>query len=143
VRTVRNITVAVTADLYRQTRKLAAEYDTTVTAIVAYLLQRLPNALKRAEYPVGGPKPAPSARPAPSAAQTAAASANPRNPSSMNKPDLPPTPSPQVASSAARETELNPPPSVPYGGNLPPDTAPVRQYVAVNQHIVKDLRTSI
>jgi hypothetical protein len=32
MRTVRNITVAVTPELYRQTRMLAAEYNSTVTA---------------------------------------------------------------------------------------------------------------
>jgi hypothetical protein len=63
MRNVKNITVAVPVDLYRQTRKLAAEYDTTVTAMVAYLLQRLPDALKRAHFPVGGPKWAPATRP--------------------------------------------------------------------------------
>jgi len=47
MRNVRNITVAVSDDLYRQTRRLAAEYDTTVTAMVVYLLQRLPAALDR------------------------------------------------------------------------------------------------
>ncbi len=56
MRNVKNITVAVSVDLYRQTRKLAAEYDTTVTAMVAYLLQRLPDALKRAQFPGGRPQ---------------------------------------------------------------------------------------
>jgi hypothetical protein len=40
MRNVNHITVAVPLDLYRQTRRLAAEYDTTVTAIVAYLLRK-------------------------------------------------------------------------------------------------------
>jgi hypothetical protein len=35
MRTIRNITVAVSPELYRQTRMLAAEYDSTVTAMVA------------------------------------------------------------------------------------------------------------
>jgi hypothetical protein len=48
VRNVRNITVAVSDDLYRQTRRLAAQYDTTVTAMVVYLLQRLPAVLASA-----------------------------------------------------------------------------------------------
>jgi hypothetical protein len=71
MRTVRNITVAVSPELYRQTRMLAAEYDSTVTAMVAYLLERMPKALKAARFPVGGPKPAASTPPAPSERQTA------------------------------------------------------------------------
>jgi hypothetical protein len=51
---IKHITVAVSPELYRQTRHLAAEYDSTVTAIVAYLLERLPQALKAARFPVGG-----------------------------------------------------------------------------------------
>jgi hypothetical protein len=62
MRTVRNITVCVSPELYRQTRQLAAKYDTTVSAIVAYLLERLPNALIRADYPVGGTKRNPGSR---------------------------------------------------------------------------------
>ena len=62
-RKVRNITVCVTPQIYRQTRHLAAEYDTTVSTIVAWLLQRLPAALERTHFPKGGPKP--SAKPAP------------------------------------------------------------------------------
>ena len=56
MRTVRNITVCVSPELYRQTKKLAAEYDTTVTGIVAYLLEQLPHVLVRSRYPVGGTK---------------------------------------------------------------------------------------
>lgn len=66
MRTVRNITVAVSPELYRQTRMLAAEYDSTVTAMVAYLLERMPKALKAARFPAGGPKSAASTPPAPS-----------------------------------------------------------------------------
>lgn len=47
----KNITVAVTLEHYREIRHLAVEYDTTVTALVAYLLKRLPDALRRAKYP--------------------------------------------------------------------------------------------
>jgi hypothetical protein len=65
MRTVRNITVAVPTELYRQTRKLAADYDSTVTDMVRYLLRALPEALKAARYPGGRPQfglvaPAPS-----------------------------------------------------------------------------------
>ena len=56
MRTVRNITVCVSPELYRRTKLLAANYDTTVTDMVAYLLERLPDALARAAYPVGGRK---------------------------------------------------------------------------------------
>jgi hypothetical protein len=62
MRIVRNITVCVTPELYLQTRQLAAKYDTTVSAIVAYLLERLPNTLIRAGYPVGGTKRNPGIR---------------------------------------------------------------------------------
>ena len=56
MRTVRNITVCVSPEIYRQTRLLAAKYDTTVTGVVAFLLEWLPDALERARYPVGGTK---------------------------------------------------------------------------------------
>ena len=56
MRTVRNITVCVSPELYRQTKLLAAKYDTTVTGVVAFVLERLPDALARARYPVGGTK---------------------------------------------------------------------------------------
>jgi len=52
----RKITVSVPLDLYLQSRRLAAQYDTTVTAMVAHLLERMPKYLKAANYPVGGPK---------------------------------------------------------------------------------------
>ncbi len=54
--TRKHITVAVPSDLYRQTRTLAAQYDTTVTDFVAYLLRVLPEALKAARYPGGPPR---------------------------------------------------------------------------------------
>jgi len=54
--TRKHITVAVPADLYRQTRTLAAQYDTTVTDFVAYLLRVMPEALKAARYPGGPPR---------------------------------------------------------------------------------------
>jgi hypothetical protein len=56
VRTVRNITVAVEPELYRQTRKIAADYDTTVTDMVRFLLLALPEAVKSARYPGGRPQ---------------------------------------------------------------------------------------
>jgi hypothetical protein len=49
MRTVRNI--AVDPELYRQTRRIAAEYDTTVTDRVRFLLLSLPEAVKNARNP--------------------------------------------------------------------------------------------
>jgi hypothetical protein len=65
-RKVKNITVCVTPEIYRQTRHLAADYNTTVSTIVAWLLQRLPAALERSRFPKGGPKPSPQPAPQPS-----------------------------------------------------------------------------
>lgn len=56
MRTVRNITVCVSPEIFYQTRLLAAEYESTVSGVVAFLLERLPDALERARYPVGGTK---------------------------------------------------------------------------------------
>jgi hypothetical protein len=56
MRTVRNITVAVTPELYRQTRRIAADYDTIVTDMVRFLLLALPEAVKAARYPGGCPQ---------------------------------------------------------------------------------------
>ena len=56
MRTVRNITVAVEPELYRQTRKIAADYDTTVTDMVRFLLLALPEAVKAARYTGGRPQ---------------------------------------------------------------------------------------
>jgi hypothetical protein len=81
MRTVRNITVAVEPELYRQTRRIAADYDTTVTDMVRFLLLVLPEAVKAARYPGGRPQFG-------LAAARAAASAPPT-------PTNPPTPSPQ------------------------------------------------
>ena len=57
MRKVKNITVCVSPEIYRQTRHLAAQYDSTVSTIVAWLLERLPAALERSRFPKGGPKP--------------------------------------------------------------------------------------
>ena len=85
MRTVRNITVAVDPELYRQTRKIAADYDTTVTDMVRFLLLVLPEAVKAARYPGGRPQFGLAA----ARAARAAASAPPPAPA-IN----PPTPSP-------------------------------------------------
>jgi hypothetical protein len=48
---IRNITVAVPEELYRQTRRIAAEHNDTVTTLVRYLLYCLPKALQAAPMP--------------------------------------------------------------------------------------------
>jgi len=53
--TPRNITVAISPELYRQTRKIATEYDTSVTEMVRFLLLVLPDAIKEARFPGGRP----------------------------------------------------------------------------------------
>ena len=63
MRKVKNITVCVSPEIYREARHLAAEYDATVSAFVAFLLPRLRVALERQRFPKGGPKP--PAQPAP------------------------------------------------------------------------------
>jgi len=55
VPTARNITVAVSPELYRQTRRIATEYDMPVTEMVRFLLHVLPDALKGARFPGGRP----------------------------------------------------------------------------------------
>jgi len=54
MRTVRNITVAVEPELYRQTRRIAADCDTTLTDMVRFLILVLPEAVKAARYPAAG-----------------------------------------------------------------------------------------
>ena len=88
MRTVRNITVAVEPELYRQTRRIAADYDTTVTDMVRFLLLVLPEAVKAARYPGGRPQFGRAAY----LRDRAAASAQP----AATSPN-PPTPSPQKA----------------------------------------------
>jgi hypothetical protein len=125
MRNVKNITVAVSVDLYRQTRRLAAEYDTTVTAMVAYLLQRLPDALKRAQFPVGGPKWAPATRPNQSAAA----------------PD-PDTPTPPDFACKTVNPDLSRILSTISGLGLRAHAAAVSQYADANQHRNNDLPAS-
>jgi hypothetical protein len=95
MRTVRNITVAVEPQLYRQTRKIAADYDTTVTDMVRFLLLVLPEAVKAARYPGGRPQFGLAAARADRAARAAASAApvapaiNPPSPS-PGKSEIPP-----------------------------------------------------
>jgi hypothetical protein len=88
MRTVRNITVAVEPELYRQTRRIAADYDTTVTDMVRFLLLALPEAVKAARFPGGRPQfglaVARAARAA-VAAPSATPAANPPSPSPENE----------------------------------------------------------
>jgi hypothetical protein len=83
MRTVRNITVAVEPELYRQTRRVAADYDTTVTDMVRFLRLALPEAVKDARYPGGRPQfglAAARAACASAPAPSAATSPNPSGP---------------------------------------------------------------
>ncbi len=66
MRQTRHITVAVPLDLCLQSRRLAAGCDSTVTAMVAHILEGMPMYPIRANYPkVGGPRgPVPRTRPA-------------------------------------------------------------------------------
>jgi hypothetical protein len=84
MRTVRNITVAVEPELYRQTRKIAADYDTTVTDMVRFLLLVLPEAVKAARYPGGRPQ---FGLAAARAARAAASATNPTAPSLPSTPE--------------------------------------------------------
>ena len=137
MRNVRNITVAVTPELYRQTRRLAADYDTTVTEIVAYLLERLPDALKRAGYPVGGP----NAAPTPSTHSKTIPYGPIRQGSDRSVPEVTPPPPPKTENSGCTpvRTKLNASISEIYKEILGADTAPVRQYEYANSHILSDL----
>jgi hypothetical protein len=92
MRKVKNITVCVTPEIYRQTRHLAAEYDSTVSTIVAWLLERLPAALERTHFPKGGPKP--SAQPTPPIGGLV----------------IPPTPNRRIPGSEAEPDAATPPP---------------------------------
>jgi hypothetical protein len=116
MRTVRNITVAVSPELYRQTRMLAVEYDTTVTALVAYLLEAMPRALKAAHFPVGGAQPAAKKPLVQSAGLASASSVNP-----------PPPPPEKIALSGceAVNRNLNHSLSNTCEGKLQGDAAPV------------------
>src|SRR5271166_5811430 len=96
MRTVRNITVAVDPDLYHQTRKVAAEYNTSVTEMVRYLLLILPEAVKAARFPGGAPQfglaVARAARAASSAPPAAPAPSLPANPTPGKREVSPCTP---------------------------------------------------
>ena len=63
MRNAKNITLCVSPAINRQTRHLAADYDSTVSGIVAWLLERPPAALERAQFPKAGPTPPPPSPP--------------------------------------------------------------------------------
>jgi len=110
MRKVKNITVCVTPEIYRRARHLAAEYDTTVSTIVAWLLPRLPAALERTHFPKGGPKP--SAQPAPALGDLVTPPTRP--PTHALQFPIPPFPTPSPEAEA--------------GGDVPPPTrySPIR-----------------
>jgi hypothetical protein len=137
MRNVKNITVAVSAELYRQTRKLAAEYDTTVTAMVAHLLQRLPDALERTQFPVCGPKRARATRANSHATRIAAAWLDSANPSLVSAP----TSSPKIACETVRPP-LSHLLSMISDPILQAHAAAVFQYADANRHRNKDLPES-
>jgi hypothetical protein len=66
---MRNITVAVPDDVYRRARLWAAEHDTSVSAVVAYLLETMPG-IKRSNlaFPVRISNPMDSSAPSSGAA---------------------------------------------------------------------------
>ena len=56
---MRNITVTVSDEAYRQARVWAANHDTSVSAVVQYLLTTLPGIARAANaFPPRGPRPA-------------------------------------------------------------------------------------
>jgi hypothetical protein len=131
MRKVKNITVCVTPEIYRQTRHLAAEYDSTVSTIVAWLLERLPAALERTRFPKGGPKP-PAHLPQPALALTPTPT-----------PTLVPTPTPseKIAISGCETVPSNLTNDVSTACSHTADrvTATVQLYSEANEHINKDL----
>jgi hypothetical protein len=136
MRKVKNITVCVTPQIYRQARHLAAEYDTTVSGIVAGLLERLPDALERLHYPRGGPRR--GAQPAPPSSPLGSSSPRPLPPdpivTSPLCPSSSPTPLPPMPGRIANSGCETVPPHPTQGSSevcsrLPDTgTAPVQLY---------------
>ena len=76
---MRNITVCIPADAYLRARVWAAERDTSISAVVRYLLETLPGITRSASaFPVA--KPAAAAPAAPPSATTPADSASSQTP---------------------------------------------------------------
>jgi hypothetical protein len=111
MRTIRNITVAVEPELYRQTRRIAADYDTTVTDMVRFLLLALPEAVAAARYPGGRPQFGLAAARAAASALPAAISPAPPIPSPEKNKIPPCTPvNPSNPQSQQQLARLEPPP---------------------------------
>lgn len=138
MREVRNITVAVSPELYRQTRKLAAEMDSTVTAMVAYLLERFPSYLKGAGYKVTVPPGAPHHLPGRSS------HGEPPAPNCQActrvAPQVSSTPE-KIANSDCMAVKPSQTANISTTSEARPhaDTAPVRQYESANSNTSKDL----
>ena len=140
MRTVRNITVAVSDDIYRQTRRLAAQYDITVTDMVRYLLRCLPEAFEAALVPGGRPqfrraayladkagKPWPPPLPPSSPIRTPVSPQNATTIQPQNPLCIPVNP-PQATDSKSDKTESS-----------SPNTAPVSQYNPSNPCVLNNL----
>jgi hypothetical protein len=67
---MKNITVTISDETYRNARVWAAQRDTSISAVVQYLLMTLQGIERAARaFPIAGSKPA-AAKPAPPASQT-------------------------------------------------------------------------
>jgi hypothetical protein len=130
---IRNITVAVSDDLYRQTRRVAAEYDTTVTEMVRFLLIALPSAVEAALFPGGRPQ---FGR----AVYLAKKAGTPWPPSAQSQPPIPTPQSPQTAATEITKNTVcipvNPPQQTDskstYTESTSENTAQVSQYPSPN-----------
>ena len=137
---IRNITVAVSNDLYRQTRRLAAQYDTTVTEMVRFLLRTLPEAVEAARFPGGRPQYGRAAYLADKAGTPWPPRSQPEPPPHLPKslqnteagtpqnPVCMPVNPPQQTDSKASNTE-----------SITENTAPVSQYPAPNPSIFNNV----
>lgn len=76
MRKVKNITVCVSPEVYREARILAAEYDATVSAFVAFLLPRLRVGLERLRFRENAQKSTPRTTPSPAVSAASTAPAN-------------------------------------------------------------------
>jgi hypothetical protein len=53
---MRNVTVAITDEVYRRARMAAAKHNTSISALVEYLLETLPAIRRMADFPITGSK---------------------------------------------------------------------------------------
>lgn len=107
---VRNITISVSHELYRQSRHLAADYDYTVTGLMRHFLENLPWLLRKIPPPPGSTRhpamaPAAPAAPVPQpttpALQPALAQSQPAA-APASRPAPAPQPAPARKSAAAK-----------------------------------------